>query len=470
MPIGDLAPEIALLLGAVIIVLFAAFAPHERQGWAAGLALVALALAGILSVLQWQPSPVLTFSGVWALDTAAVAAKLLVLLAGAIAVALSPDWMRSDRRHGEYYALCLFTLLGVIMMASAHDSMELVVGILLSSTASYPLVAYHRGFKPALEAAMKYFLIGALTNSLLVVGVVLLFGLVGDTDYARTAQVLAASPDTAPLALSLAVACIVLGLTFKLAAFPGHAWMPDVAQGAPAPIAALLTVAPKVGAAVALARFVTLLPASQWWPAIVALIAVVTMTLGNLAALRQTDVRRLLGWSSVSQSGYALMAVVVIGAEPQALAALLAFLAAYLIANLAAFAVVTHLRGRTLLEDYHGLGRAQPVATAILILALLSLTGIPPLVGFFGKFLLFKVTIAGGYTWLAVVAVVNTVLSLFYYLRVIAVTMFKPLEGEVHVLGTGSWLALLASGVLLVAASLGAEAGLGLASALRFVS
>ncbi|WP_227370684.1 NADH-quinone oxidoreductase subunit N [Halomonas sp. M20] len=468
MPIGDLAPEIALLVGAVVIVLFASFAPQERQAWAGGLALITLALAAGFSLMQWREPPALTFSGVWALDTAAVATKLLVLLVGAVAVLLSPDWMRSDRRHGEYYALCLFTLLGVIMMASANDSMELVVGILLSSTASYPLVAYHRGFKPALEAAMKYFLIGALTNSLLVIGVVLLFGLVGDTDYARTAQVLATAPDAAPLALSVAVACIVLGLTFKLAAFPGHAWMPDVAQGAPVPVAALLTVAPKVGAAVALARFVSLLPESQVWPVIVALIAVVTMTLGNLAALKQTDVRRLLGWSSVSQSGYALMAVVVIDVEPQALGALLAFLAAYLFANLAAFAVVTHLRGRTALADYHGLGRTQPLVTAVLILALLSLVGIPPLVGFFGKFMLFKVTIAGGYTWLAVVAAINTVLSLFYYLRVIAVTMFKPLEGEVHVLGSWSWLALLASAVLLVAASLGAKGGLALMGAVRF--
>nr|WP_299246065.1 NADH-quinone oxidoreductase subunit N [uncultured Halomonas sp.] len=466
MPIGDLLPEIVLLVGAVIIVLFASFAPQERQAWAAGLALVALALAAGFSLLQWREPPALTFSGVWALDTAAVATKLLVLLAGAVAVLLSPDWMRSDRRHGEYYALCLFTLLGVIMMASAHDSMELVVGILLSSTASYPLVAYHRSFKPALEAGMKYFLIGALINSLLVVGVVLLFGLVGDTDYTRTAQVLATGGD--PLALSVAVACIVLGLTFKLAAFPGHAWMPDVAQGAPAPVAALLTVASKIGAAVALARFVSLLPESQLWPVIVALIAVVTMTLGNLAALQQTDVRRLLGWSSVSQSGYALMAVVVIGREPQALPALLAFLAAYALGNLAAFAVVTHLRGRTALADYHGLGRTQPVVTAVLILALLSLVGIPPLVGFFGKFLLFKVTIAGGYGWLAVVAAINTVLSLFYYLRVIAVTMFKSKDGEVHVLGSWSWLALLVSAVLLLAASLGVEAGLALMEAIRF--
>lgn len=465
MLVGDVLPEITLLIGAVIIVLFAAFAPHERQAWAAGLALVTLTLAGLFSMMQWDQAPALTFSGTWALDGPAIAAKLLVLLSGAIAVLLSPDWMRSDRRHGEYYALMLFTLLGVIMMASASDSMELVVGVLLSSVASYPLAAFHRGWAPALEAGMKYFLIGALTNALLAIGVVVLFGLVGDTGYGPTAEILASAD---PWALSIATACIVLGLAFKLAAFPAHAWMPDVAQGAPAPVAALLTVAPKIGAAVALARFVSLLPPDVAWRAIVAFIAVVTMTLGNLAALRQNDVRRLLGWSSVSQSGYALMAVVVIGTDVQALQALLVFLAAYALANLAAFAVVTHLRGRTALDDYRGLARAQPITTAVLIVALLSLVGIPPLVGFFGKFLLFEVTIAAGYTWLAIAAAINTLISLFYYLRLIAVTMFKPQAGEVHVLGGWSWLAMLVSVALLLVMSLSMEWVLGLMASLRF--
>lgn len=301
MPIGDLLPEITLLLGAVFIVLFAAFTPQRLQGWAAGIALIALALAAGLGVQQWGAPPRRTFSGVWALDDVAIAAKLLILFSGAVVVALSPDWMRSDKRHGEYYALCLFSLLGMIMMASALDAMELVVGVLLSSAASYPLAAYHRGFTPSLEAAMKYFLIGAL-------------------------------------------------------------------------------------------------------------------------------------------------------------------------ANLLAFAVVTHLRGRTKLEHYHGLARRQPLVTAALILALLSLVGIPPLVGFFGKFLLFEVTIEAGYAWLAVVAAINTLISLYYYLRVIALTMFKAPQGEVHVLGGWSWVALLVTLLLLILASLGFQWLIERLSQLSFVS
>jgi NADH-quinone oxidoreductase subunit N len=467
MPIGDVLPEISLTLGAMIIVLFATFTRQQQHHWAAVLALLTIALSVALTVTQWHGPPRLTFSGVWALDGVAISSKLMVLIAGALVVAMSPEWMQTDRRHGEYYALILFALLGVIMMASASDTMELVVGVLLSSVASYPLAAYHRAWAPALEAGMKYFLIGALTNALLTIGVVVVFGLTGNTGYTEVAQGLAGGSDG--LALTIATACIVLGLTFKLAAFPTHAWMPDVAQGSPAPAAAFLTVIPKIGAAVALARFVSLLPPDVAWRAIVAVISVTTMTLGNVAALRQTDVRRLLGWSSVSQSGYALMAIVVMGGSDQALSALVLFLASYAIANLTAFAVVTYLRGRTALEDYQGLAKNAPIATTVLILSLLSLVGIPPLVGFFGKLMLFKVTLEGGYAWLAFAAAANTVVSLFYYLRIVASMMFANSRPVVHVL-PGQWtrITMVIAGLLILTLGLGAEALVEYTSAIGF--
>jgi len=375
-------------------------------------------------------------------------------------VLLSPEWMRTDRRHGEYYGLLLFAALGSVMMAAASDTMELVVGVLLSSAASYPLAAYHRAWAPSLEAGMKYYLLAALTNALLALGMVLLFGIVGDTGYAATAAALADGAD--PVALIAAVTLIVIGLAFKMGAFPAHAWMPDVAQGAPAPVAAFLTVVPKIGAAVALTRFVLLLPAEIAWPWIIAFVAVVTMTLGNLAALRQTDVRRLLGWSSVSQSGYALMAVTVAATGGPAIAALLVFLAGYAVANVAAFAVVVSWRGRTALDDYRGLAGTQPVPAVVLVVALLSLVGIPPTIGFFGKLLLFDVTIDGGYAWLAVVAAVNTVMSLYYYLRVIAPMVLAPRDGDVHRLGPLAGLAAAVAGLGVIGLGLGAEALLAL--------
>ncbi len=457
MPVGDIVPEIAVLLAAVAVLLGAAFIPHRQHRLGAPLALIGLAAAALLCASQLGGNPRLTFSGVWALDHASIWARLLILAATAVAVLLTPGWLASDRRHGEYYAVLLLSALGAMVIAAATDTMELVMGVLLSSVTGYTLAAYHRDWALSVEAGMKYFLVGALANTLLLIGVTLLFGLYGATGYRELAGAIAGGPSQG-LAL-LALALSVVGVGFKLAAVPAHAWMPDVAEGAPAPSVAFLTVAPKIGAAIALARLLALFPpeAIAWRP-LVAVIAAATMTLGNLAALWQSDLRRLLGWSSVSQSGYALMAVAVTGATPWALPALVFFLAGYAVANLAAFAVVTQLRGRTQIDHYRGLGAAHPWAAAVLALALLSLVGIPPLAGFVGKLTLFVAAIDGGYGWLAVVAVINTVVSLFYYLRVIAPMYFEPPSAQVAVLARGAASGMLLAGTGVVLLGLAAQA------------
>jgi len=225
---------------------------------------------------------------------------------------------------------------------------------------------------------------------------------------------------------------MVLGLAFKLGAVPAHAWVPDVADGAPAPVAAFLTVAPKVGALIAISRLMFTLPEEQvGWRLLVAVLAAATMTLGNLAALWQDDVRRLLGWSAVSQSGYGLMAVVALGRSELAIPSLLFFLVAYAVANLAAFGVVVELRGRADRATYAGLATAQPLLALVLVVSVLSLVGVPPLAGFTAKLALFGAAIDAGYTWLAILAVANTVVSLAYYLRVIAPSYFEPLAAPV---------------------------------------
>src|SRR5680860_1194718 len=276
----------------------------------------------------------------------------------------------------------------------------------------------------------------------------LLFGLTGFTGYTELAAGLAANPD--PWVIIVAFVLVLIGLGFKLGAAPVHMWMPDVAQAAPAPVAALITVITKVGAAIALARFAMMLPETLGWRWAIALMAVVTMTWGNLAALWQTNLRRLLGWSAVSQSGYALMAIVVIGAVDQSLAALLVFLTGYAVANVAAFSVVVYLRGRTELEDYRGLAHQRPWCASVIILALLSFLGLPPLIGFFGKLLLFSSVIEGGYTWLAVVAVINTVVSLFYYLRVIAILVFPGRQQSVADLGWPAAATMIVIGLMVL--------------------
>lgn len=455
MPVADLLPELVVLIGAVGVIVLASFLPHRLHGLCAILAVAVLLVSAGFVLDRWDSPEQLTFSGVWALDVGARFAKLVIFFSAIAVAALSPRWMATDRRHGEYYGILLFAVIGAVMMASAADTMELIVGILLSSVTGYALVGYHRQWSPAQEAAMKYFLVGALANALLVVGVVLLFGLTGATGYTELSAALSENPD--PWVIIPAFVLVLLGLGFKLGATPVHVWMPDAAQAAPAPIAALITTITKVGSAVALARFVLLLPEALAWQCAVALMAAVTMTWGNLAALGQTNLRRLLGWSAVSQSGYALMAIVVIGTVDRALAALLVFLAGYAVANLAVFSAVVYLRGRTELEDYRGLAQQRPWTATVIIVSLLSFLGLPPLVGFFGKLLLFTAAIEGGYVWLAVVAVVNTVVSLFYYLRVIASLVFPKPKQSAADLGWPAATTMVVTGLLVLGLGLWAD-------------
>lgn len=457
MDVGALLPEIVLLVAAAFALLIAAFTSHTRQWLVAVTASAGLVGAGALCARQLTAAPQVAFAGTWAIDGASIWARLLILGVTLVTVLLGPAWFRSDRRHGEFYSMLLLAALGAMSMAAAASTLELVMGVLLSSVSGYALAAWHRDWPLSLETGMKYFLVGAFANTLLMLGVALLFGLLGTTDYAGMAAAMTHEP-ASPL-FAVAVVMVVVGIAFKLGAAPAHMWLPDVAEGAPAPSAAILTTVPKVGAAIALFRLVTLFPAAdQNWRIVIAVIAVATMTLGNLAALWQTDVRRLLGWSSVSQSGYALMAVTVAGLSSQALPALLMFLAGYVAANLAAFAVVAQLRGRTALADYDGLAARRPWLAAALTLSLFSLVGIPPLAGFAGKLELFVVTVDAGYAWLAAVAIANTVVSLFYYLRVIAPMYLREPGGTVFSLGRLAGCAVAVSGLAVIAIGLGAGA------------
>ena len=446
--VGDVLPEIAIVLGGVIVLLYALFAPASRQVGAAVLALATVAMAGLLTLRMLDGEQIVTFFGTDARDGGALWAKLIVLAATAATIALSVPWFRRDPRHGEYYTLLLFSALGAVLLAGATDLKEFIVAMLLSSATGFVLCAYHRRSSPAAEAAIKYYLIGALSNSALLIGVAFLFGLAGGT----TLEALATGLPGNSLTAVVGVGLVILGVAFKIGAVPAHAWVPDVAQGAPAPVAAFVTAVPKVGGFLFLARFVLALPdGSVGWEVMVALLAAATMTLGNLACLWQDDLRRLLGWSAVSQTGYGLMAIVAIGSSDLAVPALLFFLLAYVPANLAAFGVVVELRGRTAITDYAGLARSRPALAGALALSFLSFIGVPPLSGFVAKLLLFLVAIEVGYTWLALVAAVNTVISIFYYVRVLAPAYFGDLRAPVPVLGrAASWAALASAGALVV--------------------
>lgn len=456
LPLGDVIPELVLVVGTVISLLWALFAPRRLQAHTALVALAVLAATAASTLMLLGDPPGATFAGTYAADPAALWSKLVIVAGTAAAVGLSVEWFRADPRHGELYTLVLFAALGSVLMAGATDVMQLIVGILLSSASGFALAAFHRRSAAAGEAALKFFLIGGLANGGLLYGSALLFGVAGTTVFAEFLPGLDTADETA---LAVAFGLVAVGLTFKLGAVPAHAWVPDVAEGSPAPMAGFLTAIPKVGSLVALARLAAALGGSSvGWRPMVAVLAAATMTLGNLAALWQNDVRRLLGWSAVSMTGYGLMGVVAVGRSDLAVPSIVYFLAAYVVANLAAFGVVVELRGRTDLASYHGLARARPLLFAGLVVAFLSFVGIPPLAGFVAKLQLFAATIEAGYTWLAVLAVLNTVASLFYYLRVLGPAYFEPpAAAPLPVLGRWAAAATHACVVAVVVLGVGAQ-------------
>ena len=437
-----------MVVGGVVALVYSLLARRDRQQVAGWIALATTIAAALLTLAMVGSEPTLTFFDTYARDSAAATARLIVLAATAITIVFSLPWFARDPRHGEYYTLLLYSALGAVLLAGATDLKEFVVAMLLSSATGFVLAAYHRQSSPAAEAAIKYYLIGALANSAMLMGVAILFGLAGGTTLGALTSGLPVPGGPATIG---GVALLLVGVTFKLGAVPLHPWVPDVAQGAPAPVAAFITAVPKVGAMVFLARFVLALPpGSVSWEVLVAILATATMSLGNLACLWQDDVRRLLGWSAVSQTGYGLMAIVALGRSDLAVAALLFFLVAYVPGNLAAFGVVVALRGRTALRDYGGVGRGRPALTGALALSFLSFIGVPPLSGFMAKLLLFLVTIQAGFAWLAVVAAVNTVVSIFYYVRVLAAAYFWDQAGRWPVLGRAAGWATLGSASALV--------------------
>ncbi len=449
----DVLPVLILAGGAILLIFYAMFASRALQVWSALGATVVLAIAGLASGWYLGDAPGITFFGTFAADQTWLWGTLIILVVTVLSILLSVEWFRSDAREGEYYVILVLSALGAILLAGAVDLMELIVAMLLSSVTGFTLAAYHRKSRAATEAGIKYYLLGALANGAMVYGAALLFGLAGGTGFAelRTGLV-----DADPLALIVGFAMLAIGIAFKLGSVPAHQWMPDVAQGAPAPAAAFLLVAGKVGALIVLMRLVMVLPESAvGWRPLIAVIAAVTMTLGNLAALWQEDVRRMLGWSAVSQTGYGLLAVVAVGRSDLAVSSMLFFLAAYAVGNMAAFGVIVKLRGLTSRESFRGLAKPHPWLMGALVVSFLSFIGIPPLGGFTAKLLLMGAVIDSGYAWLAVLTVINSVISLFYYARVMGPAYFddpaepRPLMGRLASWAVGiAVVAVVAIGVI----------------------
>ncbi|WP_262364194.1 NADH-quinone oxidoreductase subunit N [Arthrobacter echini] len=453
-----LLPEMIVLAGAITALLAGSFLPRTRQGLTRLIAITALAGGAVSAAAGLSGTVRTVFEGSFAIDTPTTVARLVICSATLLVVCLGADELGGTPRESETYALMLLSALGAMVMAGTNDLLILAVAYLLASIPLYALIGMGRS-PGAAEAALKTYLLGAFLGIALLLGATILYSLAGASAYD---QLRAGLVDAPAGAVAAGLVGVLAGIAFKAGAVPGHFWVPDAAQGAGVAVAAFLTTVPKIGALVAAYRLLTTIPVTVDAALLIAVLAAASMTIGNFAAFSQTDVRRLLGWSTVSQAGYLLLPVAVVGTSALALPSLLFYLGAYAVSNLGAFAVVA-ATGEHELGRYRGLGRRRPWLAGVLVVCLLSLVGTPPTVVFVGKLTTFTAGWDGGVAWLVVVAALNTAASLFYYLRWLA-PVFRPAERGPDAVAPGPtlrrWPATVAviAGIVVLMGGVGAGA------------
>ncbi len=442
-----LIPELTLAVAAMLM-LVAEMLRLPRLVLGLGLAGLAAATLLTFPVLNADTS---VFGGTYRIDMLSGWAKLILLPGTALALLLARAELAGQDREGSVYSLLCLVTLGALMLAGGGDMMLLVLGVVLTGLGSFALVSFPRD-DAATEAGMKYLVFGSVTGAVMIYGLSFWFGGTGSTLFSELARL-----DGRPLIATAGLVAVIVGLGYKTSLVPFHFWAPDAYDGAPVSVAAYLSVITKIAGIFAFAQILRDLPVSSGWPMAMALIAAATMTLGYVTALVQTNVVRLLAYSSVAQAGYFLLAIVALGVSPLALPAIVVFGAAYVAMNLGAFGVVMVV-GRHL-DDFTGIGRRRPVIGLAMVVFLLSLTGIPPLFGFVGKVYLFGAAIEAGYLWLAVIAIANSVLALGVYLRIM-VAMYRPAEGPAHAAPIAPPLALTIGIAVFVTLLMGAFAGI----------
>jgi NADH-quinone oxidoreductase subunit N len=435
-----LLPELIVTAGSLIVLAVDVLARRPGQAGANAAvdrALVALTLAVLaaaaVALLPAAGQNLTIARGLLAVDGFALFFKVLFLLTAAITVLMSPRYLSVEAvSPGEYYFLVLCATLGMMVLAGAIDLVTIFIGLETMAVSFYVLAGFMRRSRRSNEAAVKYFLLGTFSLGILLYGMSLLYGLTGSTQLRTIATELLVRERG--LLLPLAVMLLVAGIGFKIAAVPFHMWAPDVYEGAPTPVTAFLSVGSKAASFAMLFRiFVEGLPAFRTdglgalfgqplgWSWFFYILAVVSMTVGNIAALTQTNTKRMLAYSSIAQAGYVLIGIV--AGTPRGVTAALVYLAAYALMQLGAFAVVVALRRRDVigdqLSDLTGLYATHPWAAAAMLIFMISLGGIPPTAGFMGKLWLFGAAIDAGYVGLAVIGVLNSALSLYYYVRVV---------------------------------------------------
>jgi NADH-quinone oxidoreductase subunit N len=440
-------PELLMVVFAMVVMVADMFTSDERPASKAFLPW--LALAGVLITLivcaqQWS-APVATFQNMAIADNFTLGLRLIVLVATGLTILLSAGYIPSvSRQTGEYYTLLLLCAAGMMVMGAAADLIVVFLALEIFSLGLYILSGLNRRNPRSTEAAMKYFLLGAFASAFFVYGAALVYGATGSTQYALIAQALADGL-AEPGLLYPGIALLLVGFGFKVSLVPFHMWTPDVYQGAPTPVTAFMSVGTKAAAFAAFIRVLIMaLPAEQpAWGWALAILAVITMTLANLAALRQTSLKRMLAYSSIAHAGYVLVGLA--PGTPAAADAALFYLFTYAFMNIGAFAVVIVLEkaqeNDALQNRAAGLAQRWPLLALVMAIFMLSLSGVPPLAGFFGKLLVFKAAVDGGWAWLAVVGMLNSAIGAYYYLRVTVAMYFDQPGGET-LAERRSWAAL----------------------------
>jgi NADH-quinone oxidoreductase subunit N len=427
-------PELVLTVFGLAIMLLDPLLHEEENRKTLGAIGLAGAVVALLSTLWMAGSPGYAFWNMVRVDGFSVFFHVLVLAVTVVLILTSYEYMSVQRiRAGEYYGLILFGAVGMCLMSSAVELVLIFIALEISSISTYILAGFRRRFAISSESSLKYFLLGSFATAFFLYGVSLMFGATGSTNIDEISKAL--NSGSVPTLAYLAMALMFIGLGFKIAAAPFHVWTPDVYEGAPAPIVGFMSTAPKAAAFAVLLRIIFEANApGRFW--LIWISAALSMTLGNTAALVQSNIKRLLAYSSIAHAGYMLVAF---AADPELGASAVMFYAAsYAAMNVGAFAVVSHFANLgeryVTLEDYEGLGRRAPVLAGALGIFLISLIGIPVTGGFFAKFYVFSAALKSNLIWLTLIGVINSAIGAYYYLRVIVVMYMREAREEVPVL------------------------------------
>jgi NADH-quinone oxidoreductase subunit N len=456
--LNSIGPALILTVTAVVILLLDALSPRGRKAYFPQLSLLGLAAAALQTCLMWGQKAHTDFARMIYVDNFTLFFYLVFILGSALTVMLSRQYLEDYGKNlGEYYALVLFATVGMMLMTAAAHLIMLFLGLEVMSIAVYVLAGLFREDARSNEASLKYLILGSFSSAFLLFGMAMLYGAAGGTLYLDELPKVLGAKFTQPLTLA-GIALLLVGFGFKVASAPFHMWTPDVYEGAPTSVTAFMAVGVKAAAFAAFARvfFLVFLDMKGDWTMLVWVLAVATMTIGNVVAIAQTNIKRMLAYSSIAHAGYLLVALV--AANQLGAVSLLYYLLAYTLMNLGAFGVVI-LVGRKKdsylnIYDYSGLGFQHPALAASMALFMFALAGIPPTAGFVGKFYIFSAAVQAGYIWLAIIGVMNSLVSVFYYLRITVLMYMKPAEADLGPVsfspGLTAVLATTAAGVMLI--------------------